>query len=118
MSNSHSEPAERIEDLEARIEDLGEAIARSRRLGRAGRAAAIAGPALLVCLVFGVLDLTPVRMIAAIALGLGGLVLMGSSRASTDQLEQSLRRAESERRAAIDALDLIEVERGAGGNGR
>ena len=109
MSNPDSPPAGRIEELEARIEELREAIARSRRLRLAGRASAIAGPALLVCLILGVLDFTPVRMIAAIALGLGGLVLMGSSRASTDELERSLRRAESERRVAIDALELIEI---------
>ena len=110
MCHPDAQPPERIEALEARIEELREAIVRSRRLTLAGRASAIAGPALLVCLIFGLVENTPVRMIAAIALALGGLVLMGSSRASTDQLEQALRRAESQRRATIDALDLIEVE--------
>jgi hypothetical protein len=58
----------------------------------------------------GLLDFTPARMIAAIAVGLGGLVLMGSSKSSTEQLERSLRQSEAERRAAIDALELIEIE--------
>lgn len=110
MSNSGSHPAERIEELELRIEELREAIARSRRLSLVGRVAAIAGPAALICLMLGVLDFTPARMIAAIALGLGGLVLMGSSKSSTEQLERSLRQSESERRAAIDALELIAIE--------
>ena len=114
MSNSDSQTGERIEALEARIEELREAAARSRRLRLAGRAGVIAGPALLVCLLLDLLNFTPVRMIAAISRGLGGLVLMGSSRASTDELERSLRQAEAERRAAIDALDLIEVENRTG----
>ena len=112
MSNSGSHPAETIEALELRIEELREAIARSRRLIFAGRAAAIAGPAALACQMLGVLDFTPSRMIAAIALGLGGLVLMGSSTSSTAELERSLRQSESERRAAIDALELIEIADG------
>ena len=116
MSNWDSQPAERIEELEVRIEELAASIARSRRLRLAGRVSAVAGPALLLCLILGIVDFTPVRMIVAIALGLGGFVLMGSSRASTDQFEQSLRRAQSERRAAIDALELVDI--GARGDER
>ena len=37
-----------------------------------------------------------------------GLVLMGSSKASTEELEVSLRKTEGERSAAIDALDLVQ----------
>ena len=99
---------EEIERLEIRIEELREAILRSRRLMLAGRAAAVAGPALLVCLMLGVLDFTPVRMIVAIALAIGGVVLTGSSRSSTDELERSLTRTEAERRAAIDGAELVE----------
>ena len=35
--------------------------------------------ALLICLVFGLATVTPVRMIVGIAAGLGGLVLMGAA---------------------------------------
>jgi len=48
-------------------------------------------------------------MIDALALAIGGIVLMGSSRSSTEELERWLRRAEAERIAAIDALDLVQV---------
>ena len=99
---------EEIERLEIRIEELREAILRSRRLMLAGRAAAVAGPALFVCLMLGVLDFTPVRMIVALALAIGGVVLTGSSRSSTDELERSLTRTEAERRAAIDGAELVE----------
>jgi hypothetical protein len=99
---------EEIERFENRIEELREAIGRSRRLMFAGRAAAVVGPALLACLVLGLLTFTPVRMIAGIVLAIGGMVLSGSSRASTEQLERSLAHTEAERRAAIDGAELVE----------
>jgi O-antigen ligase len=108
MFKPHSHPAEPIERLEIRIEELREAIERSRRLMLAGRVCAVIGPVLLVCVMFGLLDLTSVRMIAGIALAIGGVVLVGSSRASTEQLELSLKQIEVERNAAIDALGLVQ----------
>ena len=102
-------PAEKIEQLEIRIEDLREAIDRSRRLMQAGRACAVIGPALLACLMLGLMTFTPVRMIIAIALAVGGLVLMGSSRTSTEELISSLKRTEAERSAAIDDLKLVQL---------
>jgi hypothetical protein len=100
---------DQIERLEIQIEELREAIQRSRRYIIAGRAGAVIGPALLACLMVGLLDFTPVRMIVGIALGIGGVVLMGSSRSSTEQLELALKRTEAERIAAIDALELVQL---------
>src|ERR1700722_17738222 len=98
-----------MERLERRIDELRDAIERSRRWRFAGRAAVVLGPALLAGLVLGVLDYTPERVIAALALSIGGMVLMGSSRSSTEELERTLKQAEAERMAAIDALDLVQV---------
>ena len=106
---SDERPEERIERLEIQLEDLRELIERSRRLMMVGRACAVVGPTLLLCVMLGLLTFTPVRMIVALALAVGGFVLTGSSRASTDQLELALKEAEQERSAAIDALDLIEA---------
>ncbi len=107
-------PEERIERLEARIEELREAVGRSRRLTMAGRASAVAGPALLVGFMLGLINFTPVRMIVALSLAIGGVVLTGSSRASTEQLELALKQTENERSAAIDGLELIEAGGSAG----
>jgi hypothetical protein len=96
-----------IERYENQIEELREAIQRSRRLIAAGWACALAGPTLLACLLLSVIDFTPARMIAAIALAIGGLVLTGSSQSSTNELERSLQRANDDRIAAIDALNLV-----------
>ncbi|MBV8106539.1 MAG: hypothetical protein JO223_18300 [Hyphomicrobiales bacterium] len=109
MFKSDQRPPERIEQLEIRIEELREAIQRSRRLMLAGRASAVIGPALLVCVMVGIINFTPVRMIVGLALAIGGVVLTGSSRASTAQLELSLKQTEKERSAAIDSLELIEA---------
>jgi predicted benzoate:H+ symporter BenE len=103
-----------IERLELRIERLREAIERSRRWRFAGRASAVVGPAMLAGFVLGLIDYTPERVIAALALAIGGLVLMGSSRSSTEELERALKQAEAERMAAIDALDLVDLSDGAG----
>ena len=113
MFEADPSPAEQIERLEAQIDELREAIRRSRRLVIAGRACAFAGAALLICLALGLATVTPVRMIVGIAVGLGGLVLMGSSIGSTKQLELSLRRTEDERNAAIDALQFVDLGDGA-----
>ena len=113
MFEVDSTPAEQIERLEAQIDELRDAIQRSRRLVVGGRACAGAGAALLVALSVGLAFFTPVRMIVGISLGLGGLVLMGSSVGSTKQLEFSLKQTEDERNAAIDALALVQLGDGA-----
>lgn len=103
-------PVEDIERLELRIEALQDSIARSRRLMLAGRLSAVIGPLLLVALMFGLIVFTPARVLMALALLIGGVVLTGSSKSSTDELERALARAEAERNAAIDALGLAPAE--------
>jgi hypothetical protein len=104
-----SHPVDEIEELELRIEELREAIRRSRRLMLAGQACAVIGPALLVCLLIGLVGFTTTAVIIGIALGVGGVVLMGSSKSSTEELERSLKQTEAARSAAIDALELVEI---------
>lgn len=113
MFDANLTPAEHIERLETRIDDLREAIRRSRRLVLVGRACAFVGVALFVGLALGLATVTPARMIVGIIVALGGLVLMGSSVGSTKQFELSLKRAEDERNAAIDALAFVEPGVGA-----
>ena len=109
VDETDEHPVTRIESLELRIDELREAIGRSRRLAAAGLAAAVAGPALLLALLFGFVIDTPARVLAALALLIGGIVLTGSSKSSTEQLQRQLASAERERNAAIDALGLVEA---------
>ena len=113
MFEADATPAEQIERLEAQIDELREAIRRSRRLAVAGRACACAGAALLICLMLGLATVTPVRMKGGITVALGGLVLMGSSVGSTKQLELSLKQTEDARNAAIDAPTFVDLGGGA-----
>jgi hypothetical protein len=108
MLESEPTPAEQIERLEGQIDASRDAIRRSRRLVVTGRACTFAGTGFLICLVLGLATVTPVRMIVGIAVGLGGLVLMGSSVGSIEQLELSLKQTEDERNAAIDALEFVD----------
>ena len=101
-----------IERLELQIEELREAIERSGRFALAGRASVVAGPALLVAILIGLVAFTPARVVIALALAIGGMVLSGSSRATTEELRRALTRVEAERNAAIDGLEL--VDRGDG----
>jgi Na+/H+ antiporter NhaD/arsenite permease-like protein len=99
-----------IEELEERIEELREAVRRSRRLMRVGRLGALAGLVLFLALFLGFLDGTPLLLVASVALGLGGVVLTGSSRSSTEELERALGRVEAQRLAVIDGLDLVDLD--------
>lgn len=110
MAELKSRLGEQIERLEERVDELGEAIRRSRRLTAAGRACALVGAAWLAGLMFGFVTFIPVRFVTGVAVGLGGLILMGSSVGSTRQLELSLMRAQDERNTAIDALELVAVK--------
>jgi hypothetical protein len=103
-----------IERLEIRIEELRDAIARSRRLRLVGLALAVIGPTPIAGFLVGLVDYSPTRVIVAFALAIGGMVLMGSSRSSTEELERALKQAEAERMAAIDALELVQVGDGKG----
>ncbi len=108
-------PAEDVEELEFRIDELRDAIARSRRLMTAGRAGAGVGAVLLLALMIGVFAFAPARVVFALALMIGGVVFAGSSKSSTEQLVGALARAERERNAAIDALALVTAAEPAAG---
>jgi hypothetical protein len=101
-----------IERLELQIEELRAAIERSRTFALAGRASAVAGPVLLVAILLGLVAFTPTLTILALALAIGGMVLSGSSRATTEELRRTLGRVEAARNAAIDSLELVDPGEG------
>ena len=101
--------ADEIERLDIRIAELRDSVRRSRRLILAGRATVVFGLVLLVGLLIGVVGFAPARMVVAIALAIGGVVLTGSSRSSTEELERALRLIEAERRAAIEGAKFVQL---------
>ena len=60
----------------------------------------------------GLVAFTPARAVFALALAIGGMVLSGSSRATTEELRRALSRVEAARNAAIDSLDLVNLGEG------
>lgn len=101
--------AREIEQMDARIAELRDSVRRSRRLILTGRSGVVLGLVIFAGLLVGVVDFAPTRMIVAIALTVGGVVLAGSSRSSTDELEGALRLVEAERKAAIEGAEFIEL---------
>ena len=99
----------RIELLEDQIGDLAASIRQSQKFMLAGRLCAAAG--LLALVIFA--TSSAADNLTWLSLGvagvLGGLVLAGASKRSTEDLTRALERAEMERTQAISALDLQDV---------
>ena len=109
MFKSNQRPPEQIEQLEIRIEELRNRSDTGRRLMLAGRACVLIGPVLLVCVLLGLVNFTPVRMIVGLALAMAGSCSRAAAEPSTQQLEFLLRQTEKERNTAIDSLELIQA---------
>jgi hypothetical protein len=95
-----------IERLERQIEELYDAVQRSRRLMLIGKTGVLGGVVLLTWWTVHTSVLSLTWFLAGVALSLGGLVLAGSSRSTADEQEIALREAEDDRNRAIDALHL------------
>ena len=78
-----------IGQMELRIEELAEAIQRSKILMKLGNIAAVGGSLLLLALLVGVMRFIPEMMITGVGLGRGGVVLMGSSNGFSGSREHS-----------------------------
>ena len=99
-----------IATLEARIERLADAIERSRKISLGARALTAAGGTATLFAVFATMPIDAPLLLGGIAAAIGGMVLMGSNRATCEQQEAEIARLEDERRALIDNLALRRVE--------
>ena len=97
---------EAIVRLEARIEDYAQAIESCRKFMLASRIAIVAGAILLAALVFGVMEFSPMAMVAAFAAVIGGVVLLGSNNSTSQQATAAMQAAEAQRAALIGEIDL------------
>ena len=100
------DPHDVITRLEARIEALELKIESCRKFEAAARLALALGGALLLGLVFRVISFDPLALTAAIAAGLGGIVMLGSNGSTRQQAQMQLAAAEAERAAMIGEIDL------------
>jgi hypothetical protein len=104
---------EQILRLEARIDELAEAIESCRKMILVSKIAMAAGGMLIVVIVLGAVRFDPMAMIGAIAAIIGGTVLFGSNRSTSEQATAAMKAAEVQRAALIDGIGLRVVGEGS-----
>ncbi len=97
---------EDIARIEARIEELAEAIERCRKFSLAAKIAIGTGASWLVLVLLGLLPYEPYEIVAAPALVIGGVVLLGSNATTWAQTEDALRASEAMRADMIGQMRL------------
>src|SRR5512145_2296570 len=97
---------QQIMRLEARIEQLAEAIERCRKIALMSRAAIALGGILILISVIGVIRFDPMIMIGAIAAAIGGTVVLGSNSSTAEETTAALKAAEARRAELIGEIDL------------
>ena len=96
--------------IEARIEELGEAIERCRKLSLAAKVAIYAGAVWIVLTLVGVIPFYPSTMVGALAAVLGGIVLLGSNATTWTQHEEELHKSEALRAELIGRIEMRVVD--------
>jgi len=107
-----AERRDEIVDLEARIQQLAQAIESCAKFILLSRVAIALGGILLLATMFGAIRFDPIVMIAAIAAVLGGIVLLGSNKSTSDQAAAALQAAELRRAELIGTIDLRVIGNG------
>ena len=113
-------PQDRIARLEQQLERLAEARDRCRKIKLVAQIALAGGAIWIVAALIGLIGVDPVAMLVAIAGVIGGIVLYGSNATTADHIASDMEKAEAERTALIEHLDLRVVtgpRRWRGGNG-
>jgi hypothetical protein len=100
------EPHSEIARLEARIEELALRLEGCRKYAAAALTAMGLGAVLLAAALTRVIQLDAMTVMAAGAAVLGGIVLSGSNRSTTREIEAELAAAEAERAALIGSIEL------------
>ena len=97
---------EDIARIEARIEELGEAIERCRKFALTAKIAIAAGAGWIALSMLSVVSFAPETTLTALAAIIIGVVLLGSNRTTWAQTESALRASEAMRADMIGRLDM------------
>jgi hypothetical protein len=97
---------EKIERLEAQIDELAAKIDSCRKFILAGRIAMAGGGVAFIAMLMGVIGLNPSVMSAAVAALFGGIVAAGSSGSTAKEATHELSEAEAKRATLIEQLTL------------
>lgn len=95
-----------IARVEARIEELAASIERCRKISLAAKTAVAAGVGWTALTLLGIVAFEPASFIAALALAIGGAVLLGSNKTTWEQTEAARRASETLRAEMIGRLEL------------
>jgi hypothetical protein len=106
FSPEDTEAHTEIARIEERIEQLAMRLEGCRKYAAAALTAIGLGAVLLLAALTGVIQLDAVTVMAAGAAVLGGIVLSGSNRSTTREIEAALAEAEAERAVLIGTIDL------------
>lgn len=102
---SHDE----ITRLEVEIEALAERIARCRKLSLVAKLTIAIGSVWIVLTLLSAVPFVPYALVGALAIAIGGIVLLGSNATTWKQNEKALHAAESMRINLIEGMNLRTV---------
>jgi len=103
---------EDIARVEARIEELAEAIERCRKFSLTAKITIAAGAGWIALSMLSVVSYTPETTIAALAAIIIGVVLLGSNATTWRETEGAMRASETMRADMIERLELRVVDDG------
>jgi hypothetical protein len=106
------DPHEQIARLEAQIEALAETVESCRKIMLLAKVAIAGGALLILAMIVGMVRPELASLCGATAALLGGIVLLGSNRSTSDQALAKMKKAEAIRAGLIDRLELRTVDDG------
>ena len=104
-----SDPHDEIAQLEAEIEERSAAIERCRKVILVSKFAAAGGGLTIILLLLGIISSNATLLVIGIAAVLGGLVGLGSTTTTANQLADAVKEAEARRAALIGTISLTVV---------
>jgi hypothetical protein len=103
------DPHDAIARLEAQIEALAATVESCRKIMLVSKVAIAGGALLILAMILGMVRPDLASLSGATAALLGGIVLLGSNRSTSDQALAKMKQAEAARTALIDRLELRPV---------
>ncbi len=100
---------EQIARLEAQIDALAETVEGCRKIILAAKLAIVIGVLLILAMLVGAIRTDLAALSGATAAVLGGIVLRGSNRSTSDQALAKIKQAEAARTALIDRLEMRRI---------
>jgi len=92
--------------LEERIDDLAEAMARSRRISQISKIAIVGGSMWIFGTILGAVSFIPAAVITAMAAIIGGVVLFGSTTTTSKETLAEMQATEAQRAELIGRMQL------------